>query len=252
MSASAPRAGRATQRSRSVASEPGASPARGPLAVVAPQLWRNLPLMAGIGLLALAGALLAAGAALSGAAIVLAPALLAVTVAPAWFAACALADPVLDGRVVGAARVRAAFALGFRRGPVVALPALVPAQLAAVALAAIDASEQGALVLTASLAANLVVLGCALIVAPFALAAAAGAFAAPGEAPAGVRDVWRIGAGIAATLPLLVLGGIAVAVLGVLLARALGPVLLVVVPGPAALVVVACAREQLAARGVLR
>jgi hypothetical protein len=222
---------------------------RGPLAQVAPQLWRNLPLLVGTGLLALLGGLLTVGAVLSGAGIVLAPALAGVTIAPAWFAACALADPLLDGRVVGAAQVRAAFAAGFRRGPVVAAPALAPAQLAAFAVLAIDATPHGAPLLTLSLAADLIALGCALIVAPFALATAAGAF---GAAPPRLRDVWRVGAGVAATLPLLALGGIAVVALAVVLVRALGPVLLVVVPGPAALVVVACGREQLAARGVLR
>lgn len=219
-----------------------------PLAQVAPQLWRNLPLLVGIGLVALLGGVLTLGAALGGA-VVLAPALALVTIAPAWFAGCALADALLDGRVLSAAQIRDAFAAGFRRAPRVALPLFAPAQLAAVALAAIDATPAGSTLLTLSLAVNLVALGCALIVAPFALAAAAGAF---GAAPAQVRDVWRIGAGVAATLPLLALGGLAVVALAVVLVRALGPVLLVVVPGPAALVVVACGREQLIARGALR
>ncbi len=125
----------------------------------------------------------------------------------------------------------------------------MPAQLAALAVLAIDASPHGSPILTLSLAANLIALGCAVIVAPFALATAAGAF---GKAPTTLRETWRIGAGVAATLPLLALGGLAVLALAVVLVRALGPVLLVVVPGPAALVVVACGREQLAARGVLR
>lgn len=224
-----------------------ATPApRAPLAQVVPQLWPNLPLLAAIGLLSVLGVLLAAGAAMSGSAIVLAPAFALITVAPAWFTGCAVAERILDGGVVRRAQIRGAFGEGFRHGPLVALPVFVPAQLAAVALAAIDASDAGSPILTASLAANLVVLGCALIVAPFALAAAAGAF--------GERDLnpWRLGAGVAAMLPGLVLAGLALAALCFLLARALGPVLLVVLPGPAALVVVACARERLAARGILR
>jgi len=232
---------------------------RSPLAQVAPQLWRNLPLLVGTGLLAMLGGLLTLGAVLSGGGIVLAPALAALTIAPAWFAACALADPLLDGRVVSAAQIRDAFLAGFRTAPRVALPALEPAQLAAFAVLAIDATPDGAPLLTLSLAADLIALGCALIVAPFALATAAGAFGSRADAPLGagegsaivlpvasVRDAWRIGAGVAATLPLLALGGIAVVALAVVLVRALGPVLLVVVPGPAALVVVACGREQLA------
>ncbi len=85
--------------------------------------------------------------------------------------------------------------------------------------------------LAASLAVDLVALGCAALVAPFAYAAAAC------DAAPGLRASWRLGAALAAALPRLVVGGMLLALAAAALARLVGPPFLVALPGPAAVLV---------------
>jgi hypothetical protein len=195
---------------------------RSPVHAAALGYWAALPVLAVASIPVLVVSVTSAGAALGGA-----PALAgvaALALGPAW----ALLARVAQGVVAEAAPslralpqlARATFAPGLR---VVAVP-LVAALLVVASVAATRAEP----LFVAPLAVNVAALGGTLLVAPFAFAAlAAGA--------PGARAAWRVGAGVAAASPRMVIGMLAALVLVATAARIVGTGVLVLVPAPTAL-----------------
>jgi hypothetical protein len=195
---------------------------RSPVHAAALGYWAALPVLAVASIPVLVVSVTSAGAALGGA-----PALAgvaALALGPAW----ALLARVAQGVVAEAAPslralpqlARATFAPGLR---VVAVP-LVAALLVVASVAATRAEP----LFVAPLAVNVAALGGTLLVAPFAFAAlAAGA--------PGARAAWRVGAGVAAASPRMVIGMLAALVLVATAARIVGTGVLLLVPAPTAL-----------------
>jgi hypothetical protein len=206
---------------------------RMPVAAAALGYWAALPVLALASIPVLVVAVACAGAAFAGAPIV--AAIAAAAVGPAWALLAAVAHRVVLGvRALGPADpasvralprlARATFAVGLR---IVVVP-VAAALLVAASAAAADAER----VFLAALGVNAAALGGAVIVAPFAFAAmAAGAPDA--------RAAWRIGAGVAAASPKVVIGTLAALVLVVTAARIAGTGVLLLLPAPLALVVAA-------------
>jgi hypothetical protein len=195
---------------------------RSPVHAAALGYWAALPVLAVASIPVLVVSVTSAGAALGGA-----PALAgvaALALGPAW----ALLARVAQGVVAEAAPslralpqlARATFAPGLS---VVAVP-LVAALLVVASVAATRAEP----LFVAPLAVNVAALGGTLLVAPFAFAAlAAGA--------PGARAAWRVGVGVAAASPRMVIGMLAALVLVATAARIVGTGVLLLVPAPTAL-----------------
>jgi hypothetical protein len=191
--------------------------------------WPALPV-----LLAASVGVVVAGAACAGLAAGGAPFASAVTVAvllgPAWALLAAVARDAVAGEVP---RARALPALARDAAGEGLRLALAPAAACALVAASLRAVATGsALPFAVPLALNLVALGLVALVAPFA-------FAAGAARRRGARDAWRIGAGVSAASPRLVIGGLAVLVLVGLAVRLIGPAVLLLVPAPLAAVAAA-------------
>ncbi|MFI5955566.1 hypothetical protein [Cryptosporangium sp. NPDC051539] len=201
-------------------------PARVPLGVLAretgPRLWRGLPVLV-VASLPMAMAVLVTAAVGLGGGPLLAPAVAALTLGPAFqlltvvsvlrrLPTVAPADGV---DLVGAESVPLRALprlLGSAAGPGVrrAVPIAAAATLVVASLAARGAGP----LFTASLAVNLTVLGAALLIAPFAYAAGG----------------WRRGAGLTAASPAFVLALLSLVALASAVAKVLGPPFLLLLP----------------------
>lgn len=201
-------------------------------------IWPSLPVLLLAGLPASLVLLALAAAVLAGV-LALLPVLVVVGLGPA---AAFLA------RV--AARVRAAEPPAVRELPALArldvrasmgrmLVVAVPLVFALVALAVLRQGRSP--LILASLGADLVALGCAAVVCPFAHAVAA-------RERTSVVDSLRRGAGIAAASPTIVLGSILIVAVALLAARLIGPPFLIVLPGPLAVLVAEATERVLGAR----
>jgi hypothetical protein len=206
-----------------------------PLSPLLRRVWPALPLLLAAAVPWAAGALLSAALALAGAILVL-PLAAAASLGPGWQLLSVVGAAVLADEVPAVSSLPRLLAVAARLGLTRALPLYVPAQLAAVNLVILDPGAPR--LLYASLAANLVALGCAAFVAPFAYAAGA-------LRPVGNRVAWRVGAAVAAGRPAFVVGGLAVAMVVTTGLRLLGPPLLVVIAGPAAMSLVAVTRQAI-------
>jgi hypothetical protein len=197
--------------------------------------WPALPVLlaASAGVLVAGGVcagLAAGGAPLAGAVAV------GVLLGPAWAVLAAVARGAVAQEVPRArelpALARGSVRDGLRLG-------LAPAAVCTLVAASLRAVATGSAVpFAVPLALNLVALGLVVLVAPFAFAAAA----ARGR---GARDAWRVGAGVAAGSPHLVIGGLAVLVLVASAVRLIGPAVLLLAPAPLAAVAAAATADVL-------
>ncbi|GAA0263439.1 hypothetical protein [Cryptosporangium japonicum] len=180
-----------------------------PLAVLlreaGPRLWRGLPVLVVASLPMVVAVALTAVFALGGA-VLLAPAVAAFTIGPAFQLLTTLAGEPVAVRALP--RVAAG---AYRPGVVRALPVAGVATLACAGLLARDAGP----VFAASLAVNLVVLGATLLIAPFAYASGS----------------WRRGAGLTAASPAFVLALLTLVALASGIATLVGPPFLLLLPG---------------------
>jgi hypothetical protein len=189
--------------------------------------WRGLPMLLGAALpvLVVAGAALglAAGGAWAPAA-----AVGALGGGAALQACCDAAVRVRAGDVLGPRALAALTARGLVRGAAIGAGVAVPALLAVAALAA---HEMPAAPRLAALFADLAVLGCAVLGAPFAAAAQA-------LGAGGGRRAWHAGLAIAASAPRAVLSVLPVLAVAPPLVQLLGPVPAWAAAGPLALLAV--------------
>jgi hypothetical protein len=179
-----------------------------PLALLAreagPRLWRGLPVLV-VASLPMAVAVAVTAVFALGGGVLLAPAVAALTIGPAFQLLTALAGGAVAVRAVAGIAVRA-----FGPGVVRALPVAGVATLACAGLVTRAAGP----IFAASLAVNLVVLGAALLIAPFAYACGG----------------WRRGAGLTAASPALVLALLTLVALASGVAKLVGPPFLLLLP----------------------
>jgi hypothetical protein len=187
--------------------------------------WNALPALLATSLPVTVALAVVAGLALGGAPGIAAPAG-TLLIGPAWLVLAGTADGALAGR---APRLRALPALGWAAVPRGVALATPPAAAALLVLANLAVLGMGAgRVFMVPLAANLAALGATLLVAPFAFSVEAHRRVGPGAA-------WRVGAGVAATSPRIVIGGLAAVVLIAAAVRIVGPGIVLLVPPPMAL-----------------
>jgi hypothetical protein len=195
---------------------------RSPVHAAALGYWAALPVLAVASIPVLVVGVACAGAALGGA-----PAyagVAAIALGPAWVLLAAVAQGVVAEATPSLRALpqlaRAMFVPGLR---MVAVP-LVAALLVVASVAATRAEP----LFVAPLAVNVAALGGTLLVAPFA-------FAALASGAPDARSAWRVGAGVAAASPRVVIGTLAALVLVGTAARIVGTGVLVLAPAPMAL-----------------